>query len=224
MSDAEHVSRKELLKPNRMEKQLYAFVDHAYRKKSLYMSMGIALLVLVLGIWGGWKYSQNERINQANLYHLARAKLNNPILSPAERLSEGVAALQEFVNSASGSSLAVLAMMESGGEYARQSKIDESIAVFQKVISHPDTTPFLKNSARLSLASLFEQNQQWVEAEMMLESINISAWDDLRWRALARVAIAKGEFDKAKNLLEQLLEKEPDSFFRQETETLLLTL
>ena len=49
-------------------------------------------------------------------------------------------------------------------------------------------------------------------------------WDDLRWRALARVAIAKGEFDKAKNLLEQLLEKEPDSFFRQETETLLLTL
>ncbi len=59
---------------------------------------------------------------------------------------------------------------------------------------------------------------------MMLESINVSAWDDLRWRALARVAIAKGEFDKAKNLLEQLLEKEPDSFFRQETETLLLTL
>ena len=224
MSDAEHVSRKELLKPNRMEKQLYAFVDHAYRKKSLYMSVGIALLVLVLGIWGGWKYSQNERINQANLYHLARAKLNNPILSPEERLSDGVAALQEFVNSASGSSLVVLAMMESGGEYARQSKIDESIAVFQKVISHPDTTPFLKNSARLSLASLFEQKQQWVEAEMMLESINVSAWDDLRWRALARVAIAKGEFDKAKNLLEQLLEKEPDSFFRQETETLLLTL
>ncbi len=224
MSDAEHVSRKELLKPNRMEKQLYAFVDHAYRKKSLYMSVGIALLVLVLGIWGGWKYSQNERINQANLYHLASAELNNPTLSPEERLSEGVAALQEFVNSASGSSLVVLAMMESGGEYARQSKIDESIAVFQKVISHPDTTPFLKNSARLSLASLFEQKQQWVEAEMMLESINVSAWDDLRWRALARVAIAKGEFDKAKNLLEQLLEKEPDSFFRQETETLLLTL
>jgi len=30
--------------------------------------------------------------------------------------------------------------------------------------------------------------------------------------------------DKAKNLLEQLLEKAPDSVFRQETETLLLTL
>ena len=224
MSDAEHMSRKELLKPNRVEKQLYTFVDHAYRKKSLYMSLGIVLLVLVLGIWGGWKYLQNERINQANLYHLARAKLNNPTLSPEERLSEGVASLQEYVKSAPSSSLVVLAMMESGEVYARQSKIDESIAVFQKVIAHPEAIPFLKNSARLSLASLFEQKQQWIEAEMMLESINVSAWDDLRWRALARVAIAKGEFDKAKNLLEQLLEKEPDSFFRQETETLLLTL
>ena len=224
MSEAGHMSRKELLQPNRVEKQLYTFVDHAYRKKSLYMTVGFVLLVLVLGIWGGWKYLQNERIDQANLYHLARAKLNNPTLSPEERLSEGVAALQEFVMSASGSSLVVLAMMESGEVYARQSKIDESIAVFQKVIDHPEAIPFLKNSARLSLASLFEQKQQWIEAEMMLESINIAAWDDLRWRALARIAIAKGEFDKARNLLEQLLEKEPDSFFRQETETLLLTL
>jgi predicted negative regulator of RcsB-dependent stress response len=81
MSDAEHMSRKELLQPNRMEKQLYSFVDHAYRKKSLYISAVIALVVLILGIWGGWKYLQNERITQANLYHLARANLNNPILT-----------------------------------------------------------------------------------------------------------------------------------------------
>jgi len=114
--------------------------------------------------------------------------------------------------------------MESGEAYTRQSKIDESIVVFQQVIAHPEATQFLQNSARLSLAALFEQQQQWVEAEMMLESINIAAWDDVRWRALARIAIAKGELDKAKKLLEQLLEKAPDSVFRQETETLLLTL
>ena len=224
MSDAEHMSRKELLQPNRMEKQLYTFVDHAYRKKSLYISAGIALVVLILGIWGGWKYVQNERISQANLYHLARAKLNNLALSPEERLSQGITALQEFAKSESGSALSVLALMESGEAYARQSKFDESIAVFELVIAHQEVTPFLQNSARLSLAALFEQQQQWVEAEMMLESINFADWDDVRWRALARIAIAKGELDKAKNLLEQLLEKAPDSVFKQETETLLLML
>ena len=224
MSDAEHMSRKELLQPNRMEKQLYSFVDHAYRKKSLYISAGIALVVLILGIWGGWKYLQNERISQANLYHLARANLNNPALSPEERLSQGITALQEFAKSESDSTLSVLALMETGEAYSRQSKIEESITVFQQVIAHPEATQFLQNSARLSLATLFEQQQQWVEAEEMLESINTTAWDDVRWRALARIAIAKGELDKAKNLLEQLLEKVPDSVFRQETETLLLTL
>ena len=224
MSDAEHMTRKELLKPNRMEKQLYSFVDHVYRKKSLYISASIAVVVLILVIWGGWKYEQNERISQANLYHLARSKLNNPALPMEQRLSQGITALLKFSKSESGSALSVMALMESGEAYSRQSKNDESIAVFQKVVAHPEATKFLQNSARLSLATLFEQQQKWVEAEEMIESINITAWDDVRWRALSRIAIAKGELDKAKKLLEQLLEKVPDSVFRQETETLLLTL
>ena len=58
----------------------------------------------------------------------------------------------------------------------------------------------------------------------MLESIDILSWNDLRLRALARIAVDKGEIEKAQNLLEKLIETEPDSVFRQESETLLLTL
>ena len=114
--------------------------------------------------------------------------------------------------------------MESGEAYARQTQIDESIAVFQDVIKHTEATTFLRNAARLSLAALFEQQHRWDEAEMMLDSINIASWEGVRWRAMARIAIDKGETEKAKNLLEQLLEKAPDSVFRQETEILLLSL
>ena len=63
MSDAEQMSRKELLQQNRLEKKLFAFVDHAYRKKHLYISAAVAVVALILVIWGGWKYVQNERIN-----------------------------------------------------------------------------------------------------------------------------------------------------------------
>jgi len=224
MSDAEQMSRKELLQPNRLEKKLFAFVDHAYRKKRLYISAAVAVVVLILAIWGGWNYVQNERINQANQYHIARAMLTNPALSEDERLTQGISALRDFAKSESGTTLSVLALMESGEAYARQTQIDESIAVFQDVIKHTEATTFLRNAARLSLAALFEQQQRWDEAEMMLDSINIASWEDVRWRAMARIAIAKGETEKAKNLLEQLLEKAPDSVFRQETEILLLSL
>ena len=224
MSDAKHMSRKELLQPNRMEKKLYAFVDHAYHKKRFYISVAATVVVLILGIWGGWQYLQNERINQANLFHIAQAKLTNPALSEEERLSQGIAALQDFAKSGSDSVLRILALMESGEAYARQSQIEESIAVFEEVIKYPEATTFLRNSARLSLAALFEQQKRWDEAEMMLQSIDILSWNDVRWRALARIAIAKGETEKAKDLLEQLLETVPDSAFLQETETLLLTL
>ncbi len=167
---------------------------------------------------------QSERINQANLFHIARSKISNPALSNEERLNQGIAALQEFARSGSGSTLSVIALMESGEALARQSQIDQSISVFKDVINHPDATVFLRNSARLSLAALFEQQKHWDEAEMMLESIDISSWNDVRLRALARIAVDKGEIEKARNLLEQLIESVPDSVFRQESETLLLTL
>ena len=224
MSDAEHMSRKELLQQNRLEKKLYAFADHAYRNKRMYFSAAVSVVVIILGTWGGWKYMQSERINQANLFHIARSKISNPALSNEERLNQGIASLQEFARSESGSTLSVIALMESGEALARLSQIDQSISVFKDVINHPDTTVFLRNSARLSLAALFEQQRQWEEAEMMLESIDISSWNDVRLRALARIAVDKGEIEKARNLLEKLIETVPDSVFRQESEALLLTL
>ena len=182
MSDAENMSRKELLQQNRFEKKLYAFADHAYRNKRNYIGAAVSLVVIIMGTWGVWKYVQSERVNQANLFHIARSKISNSALSNEERLNQGIAAL------------------------------------------HPEVTVFLKNSARLSLAALFEQQKQWDEAEMMLESIDISSWDDVRLRALARIAVEKGEIEKARNLLEQLIESVPDSVFLNESETLLLTL
>jgi len=224
MSDAEDMSRKKLLQQNRLEKKLYAFADHAYRNKRIYISAAVSVVVIILGTWGGWKYVQSERVNQANLFHIARSKISNSALSSEERLNQGIAALQEFARSGSSSTLSIIALMESGEALARQSKIDQSISVFKDVINHPDATVFLRNSARLSLAALFEQQKQWDQAEMMLELIDILSWNDLRLRALARIAVDKGEIEKARILLEQLIESVPDSAFRQESETLLLTL
>jgi len=224
MSDAEHMSRKELLQQNRFEKNLYAFADHAYRNKRKYISAAVSVVVIILLTWGGWKYMQSERVNHANLFHIARSKISNPALSNEERLNQGIAALQKFAKSGSSSTLSVIALMESGEALARQSQIDQAILVFKDVINHPDVTIFLRNSARLSLSALFEQQKQWDEAEMMLESIDISSWNDLRLRALARIAVNKGEIETARKLLEQLIESVPDSVFRLESETLLLAL
>ena len=218
------MSRKELLQQNRLEKKIYAFADHAYRNKIMYIGAAVSVVVIILGTWGGWKYVQSERVNHANLFHIAKSKISNSPLSNKERLNQGIVALQEFAKSSSSSTLSVIALMESGEALARQSQIDQSISVFKDVINHPDATDFLRNSARLSLAALFEQQKQWDEAEIMLESIDISSWNDLRLRALARISMEKGEIEKARKLLETLIESEPDSIFRQESMTLLLTL
>ena len=67
----------------------------------------------------------------------------------------------------------------------------------------------------LTANSIFAQMTDAEKSELYPEKYTFEKADSFQ---------KKGEFEKAKNLLEQLLEKEPDSFFRQETETLLLTL
>ncbi len=224
MSDAENMSRKEILQPNKAEKLLYTFVDHAYRKKRLYTIIGILLILIILTIWGIRQYLIQEKIERANLFHNVRIKLEDLTITEDERISQGILALQNFAKSEFDSKLSVLALLESGRIYAMQSNFDESISEFKKVIEHPEVTNFLKNISRLSLAGLYEQKKQWVEAQLMLDSIDINSWNDIRWRALARIAISMGDFKKAERLLEQLLEEFPDSVFRNETEVLLLTL
>tara|TARA_Y100001970_G_C14156943_1_gene816132 strand:+ start:755 stop:1429 length:675 start_codon:yes stop_codon:yes gene_type:complete len=224
MSEVDKMSRKEVLQPNKAERLLYKLVDHVYRKRLNYSILVGLLVFFLLTAWGINLYFQNERINQANLFHNAKLKLNDSTLSEEERTRQGVLALKEFAMSESVSKLSVLALLESGKIYANQLKFDESILEFKKVLEHPEASNFLKNVSRLSLSALYEQKKEWDESLKMLDSIEIDSWDDLRWRAKARIALTRGDMKKAKKLLEQLVEKFSDSIFRQEAEIILLSL
>ena len=224
MSDAEKMTRKEILQPNRAEKLLYSFVDHAYRKRRIYTIFCVLLIIIVLTIWGIRQYLIIERIEQANLFHNATSKLKDLSISDEVEMNKGLLSLQKFYEAEFASQLSVLALLESGRIYALQSKVDESISEFKKVIEHPKATSFLINVSRLSLAGLYEQKKQWDDAQTMLDSIDMESWEDIRLRALGRISINMGEFKKAEKLLKQLLEEFPDSVFRKETEAMLLSL
>ncbi len=223
MSDVEHMSRKELLQPNQMEKKLYEFADHAYRKKQLYISAAVGAFVLIFGVWGIWQYMSMQRIEEANRFHQAQSLFYNPNLSEQERKSRGITALQKFAKTDSDSVLSVLALMTSGEVLAKESQTAEAIIIFQKVQNHPSASSFHKNVARLSLAAIYEQLEDWANAQTALQSISDTEWNDVKWRAMSRIAGTQGKIDKAKELLTQLINITPESPFKSEAETLLLT-
>lgn len=224
MAEIDKMTRKEVLQPSKVEKLMYSFVDHAYRKKIQYTILVISLVILLLIIWGVDQYLQIEHTDRSNLFYEARSKINDSTLSEDLRISKGLAALKEFANSESQSQLSVIALMESGKIFAKQSKFDEAALEFKKALKHPEASNFLKNVSRLSLSSIYEQKKEWNEALEMLNFIEGDLWNDLRWRSMARISISKGQLKKAKKLLEQLLEKFPNSLYRGETETLLMSL
>ncbi len=52
MAEIDKMTRKEVLQPSKVEKLMYSFVDHAYRKKIQYTILVISLVIIVLIIWG----------------------------------------------------------------------------------------------------------------------------------------------------------------------------
>ena len=121
MAEIDKMTRKEVLQPSKAEKFMYAFVDHAYRKKLLYTIIIIFILVLLIVIWGINQYLKNELTELSNHLYETRSKINDSSLSEEERMSQGILALKKFSDSESLSQLSVIAIMESGKIFAKQS-------------------------------------------------------------------------------------------------------
>ena len=167
MSEAEQMSRKELLQQNRFEKTICICGSCISKQTQLYWCDSL-IGCYYTGNLGCLEICSKRACQSGKSFSHCRSKSVTPALSKEERINQGNCSLTRICQIRFNSTLGVIALMESGEALARQSQIDQSISVFKDVINHPEATVFLRNSARLSLAALFEQQKQWDEAEMML--------------------------------------------------------
>lgn len=223
MGKQKRMSRKELHQPDRIEQLLFNFVDYAYKNRQKFIAGAIIAAVLILGAWGGNQYYQAQQIEQSNLFYAVQKVLNDNQLSQSDRYHRGVQVLDKFIAEDPNDFLKAVALLQLGKLHAQQQQWSLAEKAYQQVLTFA-SSPLMLNTAKLSIASIYENQLRWNEAVQMIKKITDSSWEDVRYRALARIALAQGNQTLAKSHLQQLLKTVPDSTFKQEAETLLMTI
>ncbi len=220
----ERMTRKELHQPDIVEVQLFKAANFIYEQKQWFIMAGVAFVLLALGIYAGIQYYQAEEIKQANLFYTVQKTVRNLTETEGADTSEATKVLNDFLAEYPNAVNSVAALMTLGKLHADQQQWEPAVAAYQQAAEHSQAVPTISTAAKLSLASVYEKLEQWEAAQQTIESIQGDEWQDIRWKALAQIALAKGDKEAAKTNLQQLINNAPDSVFRPEAERLLLTL
>ena len=218
----QRMSRKELHRPDRVQQALYAISNYVFRKKKWFIAGGIALVILVIAVFSGIQFYQSQQIKQAKLLYAAQQILSEGDQKEIE--TRAFNAFNEFFKKYPESGNGVVALMHIGKLHVQQKQWDQAEQAYKQVIEHPKAGISLINAAKVSLAVVYESQQQWDAANEIINSIEGEDWRDVRWKNLAQIALAQGDINTAKEFLERLVERTPQSALRQEAQTMLLTL
>ena len=221
---AEDLPRKVLLQPDRFEQTLYQIADQAYRRRKQVTLAAVAAAVLVVAVWGGWEYSKQQRTARADLYFAARQPFSNVALGEQDRLRQGIAGLEHFLEEVPDEPLSVLALLELGGSHARLQNWEAALQAWQRVFSHPQRSPEQQHTARMASATALGELQRWDEAEQQLAAIGDPELDALRTKLRAQLALQQGDKAKAAELLRELAATPANSPFKNDAEVQLLRL
>lgn len=220
----ERMSRKELHQPDRVEVWLYSAVNYMYKKRQWFITGGIAVIVVAAGILLGMNYYQNEQIKQAELLYTAQKELLEVTDTNADGQRRAIEAFKDFLSTYPDGSNSTIAWMHLGELHAKQQDWGNAEKAYQNVINGKNVPQVMATSAKLSLAALYENQKKWDEASRTISQIQGDDWRDLQWKSLARIELAQGKTSEARSHLEQLVKETPESPFKQEAESLLLTL
>ena len=218
----QRMSRKELHRPDRIQQALYAISNFIFIKKKWFIAGGIALIVAVIAVFLGIQYYQIQQIEQANLLYAAQRILTEDGLENAE--PRALNAFNEFYEKYPDSGNGAVALMHIGKLYVEQNQWEQAEQAYRRATKHTKAAVSLVNAAKVSLAVIYEGQQKWDAANEVINSIEGEDWRDVRWKYLAQIALAQRDINTAKDYLERLVERTPDSLFRQEAQTILLTL
>jgi hypothetical protein len=135
--------------------------------------------------------------------------------TPEAAREVALAGFKEAVETRPNAATAVFAKLGQAGLLLDESKFDEAIALYEQVKSDPVavTTPEVKGRA-LEGVALAQEGKGDADAALKayqeLENADIAGFKEVSWLAQARLLLAKGERDAAKEVLSKLSERLDD--------------
>jgi len=213
------VTRKQLLKePDEFltftEKAVLYIREHDRKFKYIAGIVGVIILLYV-GVNTGVGYINKKGQSAYNMGYRLMSSLDDTGLSPeSEEVKQAGELFQEVLDDYSLSRASRLAFPELAYVKMVEKKYDEAIPLYQEFLDKaPENSPY-QSLARIAIAACHEAKGEFEQAIEILNQVAAHADDIFKEQALfslARLYSLAGQKDKAREILEEFVEKYQNS-------------
>ncbi len=206
----DRITRKEL-KTDKFALEVEHGLEYAAGHRRQLARYGGAALVVILLVWGGFRYRESQRLERQGVLaaaldaHIKPPEGGDSFEAMRRKNVESLKKFQEVIDKYPGSEEALVASTYIGSIRAEEGNTEEAQKALKRVIESADAN--VGSLAKLSLAGMYASSGKIKEAEEILRSLMANPTQFVSKEHASIVlaqALAKTKPDEARKLLEPL--------------------
>ena len=215
---------EEGLKRDLLDDFLFNAADYVYRRRTLFISLAIILVVIAVSGYGTYAYIQ-YKLNQRNeqlfmIEQIVQEKGSNA----DQRFEKAIPLLNRFIETYPDTSQQHLALFYRSRLFFDQKKYSEAETDLKELLNMLEKESDLFVLASLYLSNVLLDQQKDDQAIDILQNARTENMTDIVLMALAEIYLNTFQEDKAKQTLEVLTKDYPNSLYGQRAKQLLSLL
>ncbi|MGK0288873.1 MAG: putative negative regulator of RcsB-dependent stress response [bacterium] len=213
-----------IIKPDSVDDYLFHAVDYVYKKKALFISLAVGIIVLILSGVLGYQWLEKKAVERSSDLYEIELVIKDKNLSFANKNTQVTKLVQNFQTNHKGSLEQSVASFYQAQLLYSAKKYKESEKIFKNVITSLEGDSAIKSLATLYLSHVYRDQQKLDDAIRTLSSLNTDWMPSVRLIELIELYVVKGDKKAAKQNLEVFLKEFPNSSYSSRASQILSSL
>jgi predicted negative regulator of RcsB-dependent stress response len=193
------------------EEQQVEALKKWWKENGMSVVTGVVVGLSLLMGWRWWQgYSEQQAYQASGLYEQVQLFLTNEDSDKAQNFAE------KLLSEHSGSTYAVLAVLNLARLDLEKGQIDSSHARLQWILDQNSTLPELTHIARLRKARLYLSEDKLDKAKALIEGIEVGKFKGAYAELRGDIALPEGQLDAARTAYNEALEDDQLSMKHRE--------
>ena len=209
------------LKSDLLDDFLFNAANYIYVRRMLFISLAVAIVVIIVSTWGTFEYlAYRDNSRNEELFKIEQIVYDNEI-TEEQRHAKAKPLLDSFLQNHSGTDQYTIALFYRAALNSGQKAYEEAEADLNSLLSILKPESDLYFLASLYLSNVYRDQGKTDEAFELLQTAKSEAINDIILMEQAEIYMNSDQQEKAKELLQILLQDYPKSFYANKARQLL---
>ncbi len=210
-----------VLKSDLLDDFLFNAANYIYLRRKFFISLAIAIVVIIVSTWGTFEYlAYRENLRNEELFKIEQIVYDNG-LSDMQRYEKAEPLLDSFLQNHPGTDQHTIALFYRAALKSAQSAYEEAEEDLNSLLSILKPESDLYFLASLYLSNIYRDQGKDEEALEVLQTATSETINDIILMEQAEIYMNSDRQEKAKELLQILLQDYPKSLYANKARQLL---